>query len=506
MKKKKGNVRFTVTSVILVMLVAVFAWTLKYKERKEEPTPPVEQGNEMNQTAEADPGVQEPQEEEPQEPPAEPEPQPEPVPEPPVQASGDEEIEAQRASFVTDYESAPLLNTTPIKYLTMQQGGSPGEVNFNWFSPSGAKGQVVLYEVSGGDTQTISAQTTASATEAGFYYNKAKVTGLKEKTTYAYKVGNGDGWSPEYQFTTKNFSGDFSFVVTSDAQIGQSQTEDIQTTIDNWDKVVNRITKYMPDAAFLVHLGDQVAGYNDPEHYQGFFDHLGLYTMPLVPIVGNHDVDCWDSGGGPWFYERYYVPNRSNIGCNWADTDGDYWFRYGNVLFMVLNTNTVYPKDCHEEFVRQACGVNPDATWKIILEHYPAYSSVQKYQDMCSGNQGTFAYMAANLGIDLYLSGHDHAYTRTAIMNEACETLGEYDYESGSVAQDPAGTLYVTTGTASGCIYQPVTDNYAAVKQGQPETLTAMRVDVTDTTLKLTTYLMDSWQVYDEYTLQKTSQ
>ena len=80
MKKKKGNVRFTVTSVILVMLVAVFAWTLKYKERKEEPTPPVEQGNEMNQTAEADPGVQEPQEEETQEPPAEPEPQPEPVP------------------------------------------------------------------------------------------------------------------------------------------------------------------------------------------------------------------------------------------------------------------------------------------------------------------------------------------------------------------------------------------------------------------------------------------
>ena len=71
------------------------------------------------------------------------------------------------------------------------------------------------------------------------------------------------------------------------------------------------------------------------------------------------------------------------------------------------------------------------------------------------------------------------------------------------MAKNPAGALYVTTGTASGCIYQPIAENYAAVKQGQPETLTAMRVDVTDTTLTLTTYLMDSWQVYDQYTIQK---
>ncbi len=502
MKNGSMNKRFAVSSAILLVLVILFAWTLKNKAQSQAPETPTEQENQIPQTANPDPAGATNPEESPEQVPEEPT-EPEQPPAEPTQAVNEEEIAAQRAAFVTDYESAPLLNTTSIKYLTMEQGGDPGSVHFNWFSPSKAKGQVVLYEVATGETQTVTAQTAASATEPGFYYSKAQVTGLKEQTAYAYKVGNSEGWSPEYQFTTKNFSGDFSFIVTSDAQIGQSQMEDIQVTIDNWDKVVNRATRYMPDAAFLVHLGDQVAGYNEPEHYKGFFEHLGLYTIPLVPIVGNHDVDCWESGGGPWFYERYYVPNRSTIGCNWEDTDGDYWFRYGNVLFMVLNTNSVYPRDCHEEFVEKVTKENPDAKWKIVMEHYPAYSSVERYQDQSSENRGTFGYMVREYGIDLFLSGHDHAYTRTAIMNDLCETLNDYDYETGAVAKNPAGALYVTTGTASGCIYQPIAENYAAVKQGQPETLTAMRVDVTDTTLTLTTYLMDSWQVYDQYTIQK---
>lgn len=495
MKKRRTNIRFAVTAVILVVLAVILAWTLKQKGRTEEPKTPAEQEVQIPQTAETDPNEEETK-------PADTKPE-ETTQEDEHTAATEEEIAAQRASFETDYTSAPLLNTTSIKYLTMEQGGQPGEVNFNWFSPSGSKGKVVLYNAASGESRTFDAKTAASATEPGFYYNKAAVTGLQENTTYTYKVGNDGGWSPEYSFTTQNFSGDFSFMVTSDAQIGQSEMEETQVTIDRWDRVVTRIRRYIPDSAFLVHLGDQVAAYNEPEHYSGFFDHLGLYQIPLVPIVGNHDVDCWDSGGGPWFYERYNVPNRSAIGCNWADTDGDYWFRYGNTLFMVLNSSTVYGDDVHAEFVDQVCAANPDVKWKIILEHYPAYSSVEKYQSSCEGYRDDFAWLGENYDIDLFLSGHDHAYTRTAMINGLCETLNDYPYESGTVLKNPEGTLYVTCGTASGCIYQPITENYAAVFQGQPEVPTAIRVDVTDTTLKLTTYLMDSWQVYDEYTLEK---
>lgn len=511
MRRRRTDTGFAITAAVLVILVVLLALTLKFKDRSVESKDPIEQEMQVPQVSESESDKQGQTTDSAQEGvTAESQIAEETGTAEEMSASeriqeavNEEQIAKQRETFVTDYTSAPLLNTTSIKYLTMEMGAQPGEVRFNWFAPSGSKGQVILYNTSSGETQTFSAQTAVSATEAGFYYHKATASGLQENTTYTYKVGNNDGWSPEYTFTTKNFTGDFSFMVTSDAQIGQSQTEDVQVTIDTWDKVVNRLTSYVPDSAFLIHLGDQVAAYNEPSHYSGFFEHLALYQTPLVPVVGNHDVDNWDSGGGPWFYERYNVPNRSTIGCNWADTDGDYWFRYGNALFLVLNSSSIYLIEEHETFVEQAIAANPDAKWRIVLTHHSAYSSVAKYQEMCAGFQNSFSYMMQHYDIDLYLSGHDHAYTRTAIINELNETLGDYDYESGSAAVNPAGALYVTTGTASGCIYQEITDNYAAVKQGQPGVPTAMRVDVTDHTLKLTTYLMDSWQIYDEYTLEK---
>ena len=492
--RRKTDARFAVTAVILIVLTVIFALTLKYKQRQEDPSVQTEQDTQTGDVQLDQEQLQEfenagesqaDQKEEQQ----------------PVISM--EEVEAQRAAFVTNYTSAPLLSTTPIKYLTMQQGGQPGEVNFNWFSPSNARGQVVLYNTATGETRTINASTTASATEPGYYYNKAAVTGLQEETTYSYKVGNAAGWSPVYSFTTEKFTGDFTFLVASDAQIGQSEMEVVQDTIDRWDKVVTRVTSYVPNAAFFAHLGDQVAAYNEPTHYTGFFEHLGLYTIPMAPVVGNHDVDGWGTGGGPWFYERYNVPNRSTIGCNWADTDGDYWFRYGDVLFMVLNTSSIYGHDVHAEFVEQACAANQDAKWRIVMGHYSSYSSATKYQADSETYRAHYAYLGETYDIDLFLSGHDHAYTRTKFMNGACEPIEGYDYQSGSTAKNPEGTLFVTLGTASGCTYQPITENYAAALQSQPMVPTAMKVEVTDTTLKLTTYMVDSWVAFDEYTIQK---
>ena len=56
---------------------------------------------------------------------------------------------------------------------------------------------------------------------------------------------------------------------------------------------------------------------------------------------------------------------------------------------------------------------------------------------------------------------------------------------------------------SSGCIYQAVTPEEHIVFQGQPEVPTALKVDVTENDLHITTYLVDSWTVYDEYTIHK---
>ena len=149
MKRKKTNIRAIVTSAILLILVIVAAWTVKARSQKEKEQEVVEV--EVTQPTEA------PKEE----------PQPEPEPEQPVEEPEEPdrlaEEEEQRAAreretFVTDYTSAPLLETTPIKCLSMEVGKRADEVRFNWMSPGSGAGQVVLRNVETGETASYTAE------------------------------------------------------------------------------------------------------------------------------------------------------------------------------------------------------------------------------------------------------------------------------------------------------------------------------------------------------------
>ena len=61
----------------------------------------------------------------------------------------------------------------------------------------------------------------------------------------------------------------------------------------------------------------------------------------------------------------------------------DYYYTYGNTLFIVLDTNN-YNCATHENVMRKAIKENPDAKWKVVMFHQ-----------------------------DIYGSGHDHTYSRT---------------------------------------------------------------------------------------------
>ena len=507
MKTKKRNnstrKRAVFTGLVLLFLVVAAAWTLKTRDSAEEAEPEVPTAEVEVVEPKTEVPVQEEKEEETKEKPDT------------SNLEEDERAALEKSLFLPDYESFPLLSTTPIKYLTMEVGATENEVRFNWMSTSSQPGIVTWYTVQNGDYKTYTAECTASSTMPGYYVNKATVTDVAAGFTYAYKVGNdAGGWSPEYHYSVPEESETTTFLVTSDAQIGQAQYEEVQDTIDRWDAVVTRLTEYVPEAQFLFHLGDQVADYGSAEHYDGYLNHLGLYKIPLAPVVGNHDVPNESSmeklghAGLPYFYEHFNVPNRSeSIGMSAYDKDGDYCFVRGDVLFIVLNSNTSQETDIHCDYVPQAISMYPDAKWRVIVQHHPAYSSVAKYQPSSEQYyEGYLAYVADRYDIDLVLTGHDHLYSRskiTYVKNQKITINEDYDYASGSTAVNPNGCLYVTCSTASGCIYQAVTENERLAVQGQPETPVAIRIDVTENELHLTSYLVDSWTVYDEYTIRK---
>ena len=110
------------------------------------------------------------------------------------------------------------------------------------------------------------------------------------------------------------------------------------------------------------------------------------------------------------------------------DKDGDYYFIRGNVLFIVLNSTTNQPVDIHEEYVPKVIAEHPDTRWRVIIQHYPAYSSVAKYQErMDSQLRYSLGYICEDNDIDLVITGHDSIYSRSAFTNRRCERYDNYD-------------------------------------------------------------------------------
>lgn len=421
-------------------------------------------------------------------------------------------IAKEERAFATDYISAPLLETTPIRYLSMEVGGTADEVRFNWMSPGSQPGAVEWKNVRTGEITLFKAQCEAASCEDGYYVNKAAVTGVEAGSTYTYRVGSDQGgWSPEYEYKTPEDTGDdFTFLVVTDAQIGQSQNEKMARTVDRWNKVLTRLTNYVPEAQFMLHVGDQVANYGSAKQYHGFMDHLPLYRIPLAPVTGNHDVpndSTLETMGDPplpYFYEHFNVPNRSETyGLSQYDKDGCYYFLRGDALFIVLNSGTIQPVETFEDYVAEIVGQHPDTKWRILIEHYPAYSSVEKYQARLENDKECLARIADDNFIDLVLTGHDHAYTRSMFTDRHSVPYEEYDYTSGATAVNPKGTMHVTCSTASGCLYQELAPNEYAAVQGQPYAPMALKIDVTENEIHVMAYVVETWTVYDEYTIYK---
>ncbi len=145
---------------------------------------------------------------------------------------------------------------------------------------------------------------------------------------------------------------------------------------------------------------------------------------------------------------HFTLPNESDS-CGTSMAGGDYWFTYGKVLFMVLNTNTFHP-DAHSAFLGGAIAAAGDGIrWKIVVFHHSIYSSGPHADEpIILSWRRVLAPMMDACGIDAVLMGHDHSYTRTFPM-----LGGEAISDGETAAATPAGTLYLTANSASGSKY-----------------------------------------------------
>ena len=456
--------------------------------------------------------------------------------------------------------------------VSMSPGSDETQMNFAWYSKDGEQTGFV-YGTNSDLSDAQSAEIAQTAAQTGYVSNKVTLEGLQPGTTYYHQV---EGKEIE-SFTTDDDTSSFSFVFVGDPQIGSSNEEKAKTPEDiqkptfltaqseavrndtfNWNYTLERAyAKTGNTASFILSSGDQIQtnaekvkdGTVSEMEYAGYLSPDIMKSVPVATTVGNHDADNAN------YTYHFNTANLSNLGDN-GYVGGDYYFTYGGALFIILNTQDTNVSE-HKQFIEQTVAANPDCKWRIVTLHQDIYGSAEHSNEPEITNlRYSLVPIFEENDVDIVLTGHDHAYSRTKMLKGGQSTTGfeytddEFDeqldkdldvgdstetrYEAPANIQDdttdPAeqryleylhsvmddeavleltdgqdvainseGIMYLTAGSSSGSKYYdlvPRQQTYIA-SRWQQDVPTYSVINVTETTLTLNTYRTDTDEAID---------
>ncbi len=378
-----------------------------------------------------------------------------------------------------------------ITDAVLQVGADPTARNLSWMSESSGGGEVrwaPVSELEGGElpADAAAAETTDSglATDLKRHFNHASMTDLEPDTDYAYQVGNEeDGFTEVQRFTTGDAGGDDEFLVFGDPQVGAGGGDPDDAA--GWDRTLSSAAATAEDPSFFYSLGDQVNSAGNQDQYAQYLAPEATRTIPQATTIGNHDVSSKA-------YEQHF--NRPNVsqdhgGGGVITSGGDYWFIEDGVLFLNINSNSS-DMDAHAEFIDEVVAEHGDqARWTVLGFHHSIYSTATHWNDLdVKRLRKAIPPVAARNDIDLVVSGHDHIYNRTFLMNgegkrvEGSEAGAEEEKEGGQ-------TLYLTLTSSSGSkFYDYVPGLDWEGKSVHNDIPAFTRVQVSDEALRATTY------------------
>ena len=318
-----------------------------------------------------------------------------------------------------------------------------------WFSKGLTRGMVKY----GTDRKLLQSHP-AVGTHSAFmntYIYKADLTKLKTSTLYYYQCGSEkSGWSEIYTFqTAPRLGSKTGFMV---GVWGDTQDNEFNTSFQKSAAIVQQIRKHPVN--FTIHMGDIVNNGSQVSSWDLLFrttEPINAFA-PFMPVTGNHDVNNEPSDPGfqmpfPVFHELFNLP----------EDDINYSFNYGNAHFVAINSgfakeaeksgDVLFERDSREyqwlDDDLSNARRNKDITWIILYTHYPIYSYGWSHVPAW---QRRITPLLDQYNVDLCLAGHRHVYERhAAIRNNQILSL-----EDNRVYQRPAGTVYITNGTAGG--------------------------------------------------------
>ena len=228
----------------------------------------------------------------------------------------------------------------------------------------------------------------AASYDSGTHMNACALGGLAAGTAYDYRV-TADGAQESGSFTTAPDPGaTFNFVVMGDNR----------TNYDAHQSVIDAILAHnpygLPDLTF--DTGDLVEFAASDSNWADFF----TIEKPLLadtvfnPIMGNHDYEVLT------YYDRWFPDSRN------------YWFKYGNAVFVVLDTELAYGSGSagYNMVVQalQAAQADPAITFKFVFFHKPGVTTGEHAPDATIVDDYLDVFEQYN--VDIVFNGHNHMY------------------------------------------------------------------------------------------------
>jgi hypothetical protein len=217
-------------------------------------------------------------------------------------------------------------------------------------------------------------------------------------------------------------------------------------------------------------------------------------------VPGNHDHD---PSGNNFYNQHFTSPETYDAYDGYGINQCDYWYSYNNVLFISLNTNikdTIY----HKSFVSKVVKEQGDKfDWIIVNCHHSLFGASyhSKESDVISF-RNELAPLFSELKVDMVLSGHDHCYDRSYIMNATSPVVSNKSFAYNT----NGGVLYVSATTSSALKFNEPVDGSEVYSAKIIESQYGfINYSVRDGAITLTYYSSSDMSVLDKFTVYKVN-
>lgn len=272
---------------------------------------------------------------------------------------------------------------------------------------------------------------------------KVALSGLKADTPYNYVICSGSARKAKSLRSAKGRLTDERHFKTAGADRWSACIisdlhcyTPLPARLESAMAMVNTVKDYDKSIDWVLHLGDLCAWGGSHSFWRRLYREDNFKNLMWAGVNGNHDNMSrgYEKQSHAFFRENAAYPQNG-----YADQQGVcYWFRYNNVLFVMLNNEAMHDyMGLHEaqDWVKQVITEQKNSSnppvYTVVCEHYQWFSASGAFSHYSRWHE-----LFDQLGVDLALSGNSHIYVRSHPIYDGNVTDGSY------------GTVYLQTSSS----------------------------------------------------------